>query len=239
MSSWMSGSSLPSQSAGAAPESGARDWGRTQAQALPVPGYAVCVERLGARSNGPKHRERATLLSGAIRHVPPGFRARIGHKARNAFAFPQVAGLRLSVAEIVRAFELCLWPAPPAGFEPAHTAPEGVAAYGADLGKHAPEGDVRTRIGHGQPWFARLGTPRGMTQVSEETARESGWPRSEVTTEACHRPPPVSRCRGAVDARSAVLLLGLLLHTPTKYSTVETSQRKLSREYESEIACRP
>ena len=38
--------------------------------------------------------------------------------------------------------------APPAGFEPAHTAPERVASYGPDQRKRAPEHAARARIGH-------------------------------------------------------------------------------------------
>ena len=55
------------------------------------------------------------------------YRARIGRKIRNTSAFPQVTGMALKPLKIVKVFELCLLPVPPAGFEPALTAPEAVA----------------------------------------------------------------------------------------------------------------
>jgi len=50
---------------------------------------------------------------------------------------------------IVIVFEFTLLPAPPAGFEPAHTAPERVAVQGSDLGKHASAWLARSPLGHG------------------------------------------------------------------------------------------
>ena len=38
--------------------------------------------------------------------ISDGVRARIGHKAREGWALPQVAGLALELAKIVRAFEI-------------------------------------------------------------------------------------------------------------------------------------
>jgi hypothetical protein len=40
---------------------------------------------------------------------------------------------------------------PPAGFEPALTAPEGTALYGPDQRERAPAGTARTHIGHSPP----------------------------------------------------------------------------------------
>src|SRR5215472_14479002 len=111
-------------------------------------------------SNGlfrPRDRERVMVLS---RHFAgPAFRcrARIGRKIRNASAFPQVTGMALKPRKIVKVFKLCLLPVPPAGFEPALTAPESVSRYRSDLPKRARRDLVRARIGRSPPRLRRAG----------------------------------------------------------------------------------
>ena len=96
----------------------------------------------------------------------PAFRcrARIGRKIRNASAFPQVTGMALKPRKIVKVFKLCLLPVPPAGFEPALTAPEAGPVHGCYLARRALASllgsvwGVRSRrLGrHGRSWCFRV-----------------------------------------------------------------------------------
>jgi hypothetical protein len=100
--------------------------------------------RLGQRPGG---RRYCWPLSWAFRGWGPASGGGSGGTVRNASALPQVRRLALNRSKIVKAFELILLPAPPAGFEPARTAPERVAVQAPDQRKRVPAHHDRGRIG--------------------------------------------------------------------------------------------
>lgn len=71
-----------------------------------------------------------------------GFRARIGREVRKGCALPQVTGLALARLKTVKVFEFMLLTSVTAGFEPALTAPEGIAVHRFDLVLCARRGPV-------------------------------------------------------------------------------------------------
>ena len=103
--------------------------------------------RLGQRPGG---RRCCWPLSWAFEAgvLPPG--AVLG-TVRNASALTQVRRLALNRSKIVKVFELILLPVPPAGFEPALTAPERIALCAPDQRKRDPTHHDRGRIGGRAP----------------------------------------------------------------------------------------
>jgi hypothetical protein len=77
------------------------------------------------------------------------------------FAFPQVRALRLSKAMFGQVFEKNRLPAPPAGFEPAHTAPEGNGADGCDQAERV----MALVIGSAEGAQPALVAPRATTRA--------------------------------------------------------------------------